>query len=400
MLKNIVVSIGTLLLILMLAAAAYALSLTNFQAANLVLGQPNFTSGNLSVTAAGIGHPFGVAVDPTTGKVFVADSSNSRVLRFAGGTALVNGAAAEAVLGQPNFTSNNLATTRNGMNFPTGVFVDTAGRLWVVEFGNNRVLRFDNAASKSNGANADGVLGQPNFTSSTPVTSQSGVNLPQSAFVDAAGRLWVADYGNNRVLRFDNAASKANGANADGVLGHPNFTSSTSVTSQSTIVLPTGLFVDAAGRLWVANSFSNRVLRFDNAASKANGANADGVLGQSNFTSSGSATTQNRMNGPFGVSGDSEGRLWVAEQSNNRVLWFDNAAAKANGANSDGVLGQPNFTSSTANNGGRSAQSLNQPRLLFYDPAADVLWVAESENHRVLRYGQQLFLFLPTILKN
>ena len=71
------------------------------------------------------------------------------------------------------------------------------------------------------------------------------------------------------------------------------------------------------------------------------------------------------------------------------------------GANADGVLGQPNFTSSTANNGGRSAQSLNLPQFPFYDPAVGgVLWVAESGNNRVLRYGDRIFQFLPIILKN
>jgi hypothetical protein len=107
------------------------------------------------------------------------------------------------------------------------------------------------------------------------------------------------------------------------------------------------------------------------------------------------------MNFPLGVSGDANGRLWVADTFNSRVLWFDNAAAKANGGNADGVLGQPNFTSFTANNGGLSAQSLNEPYLLFYDPSiGGVLWVADGGNNRVLRYGNRIFQFLPFILKN
>jgi DNA-binding beta-propeller fold protein YncE len=47
------------------------------------------------------------------------------------------------VLGQPDFTSRTQATTASGMNLPTGVAVDSAGYLWVVDYFNNRVLRFD-----------------------------------------------------------------------------------------------------------------------------------------------------------------------------------------------------------------------------------------------------------------
>src|SRR5215217_3815641 len=75
---------------LLSSAAAF----TNGQAASLVLGQPDFTSMDPNTTASGMDRPWGVAVDPTSGAVFVTDRGNSRVLRFASGTALVSGAAA------------------------------------------------------------------------------------------------------------------------------------------------------------------------------------------------------------------------------------------------------------------------------------------------------------------
>ena len=113
------------------------------------------------------------------------------------------------------------------MAYPYGVFVDAQGRLWVADTGNYRVLRFDSATFKANGAPADAVLGQPDFTHAAAATTQSGMFFPSGVFFDASGRLWVASQDNNRVLRFDGAASKSNGANADGVLGQPGFTSKT-----------------------------------------------------------------------------------------------------------------------------------------------------------------------------
>lgn len=379
-----------------IAAPAFAISITNGMAATLVLGQPNFTSLAGVTTQTGMNSPNGAAVDPTTGKVFVAETANNRILRFASVCSLVNGAPAEAVLGQSNFTSSTAATAQNRMSSPVGPFVDSGGRLWVADVSNGRVLRFDNAASKANGANADGVLGQPNFTSSTSATTQSGMNYPLGVFVDSGGRMWVADSGNSRILRFDNAAAKTNGAGADGVLGQANFTSSTGAVTQVGMNSPTAVFVDSAGRMWVADQLAHRVLRFDNAASKANGAGADGVLGQPNYTNSTGATTQSGMKYPVGVSGDVAGRLYVAEDGNNRVLVFNNAPTKSNGSNADNVLGQASFTSGGS---ATTATTLNGPSGLFYDRAADVLWVGDAINNRVLRYGIPACALVPIIMQ-
>jgi sugar lactone lactonase YvrE len=212
----------------------------------------------------------------------------------------------------------------------------------------------------------------------------------------------VADTNNHRVLRFDSGSG-----NASGVLGQGNFTDNASATTQNGMFNPQSVFVDAAGRLWVADTANHRVLRFDGAAAKANGANADGVLGQPNLTSGGAGMDQKGMVQPRGVAGDAAGRLYVADTNNNRVLWFDNAGVKADadGAYADGVLGQPGFNSIDPNNpsiGGLSERSLAGPMGLFWmgDPASGgVLWVTDSGNHRVLRYGNPLFVFLPLVVR-
>jgi hypothetical protein len=136
--------------------------------------------------------------------------------------------------------------------------VDAAGRLWVADTLNNRVLRFDDAAAKPNGAPADGVLGQPDFVSRDAATG-SGLNAPFGVEADSAGRVWVADHSNNRVLRFD-------GAVADIVLGQPDFSSGNATTSATGMLFPRATAVDSAG-LWVADG--PRVLRFERAAAHA-----------------------------------------------------------------------------------------------------------------------------------
>jgi hypothetical protein len=94
------------------------------------------------------------------------------------------------------------------------VFGDGSGGLYVVEEGNHRILYFANAASLPNGANATNVLGQADFISNlapAPPTASS-FNFPNSMFIDnSANQIWVADAGNNRVLRFDMNAGPLTG---------------------------------------------------------------------------------------------------------------------------------------------------------------------------------------------
>jgi sugar lactone lactonase YvrE len=380
-----------LVTVLMLAIAVPAVAYfvpSTYQPATLVLGQPNFTSSSAVTTQTGMFSPANVAIDPTTQKVFVADTQNNRVLRFASVYALANGAPAEVVLGQPAFNTNAPATTQSGLQDPEGVSVDAAGRLWVADTFNHRVLRFDNASAIGSGANANAVLGQSDFISGSQGIAQNRMHSPVSLFADAGGRLWVVDTSNSRILRFDNAVGKGNGANADGVLGQPDFTSNSSSTTQSSMAYPYGAAVDAAGRLWVADMVNNRVLRFNNAASLGNGANASGVLGQPDFTTDVNHTTQNGMFEPFGVAADPSGNVYVADTFNSRILVYPAAAGLSNGANATYVLGQPDFTSNTPNNPSISAATLNDPFGAFYDPVTKGLWVADQYNHRVLMYGQ------------
>lgn len=319
--------------------------LVNNMPASGVLGQMNFTSNQSGLNQSSLNSPSGVAVDPTTGKLFVVDRYNNRVLRWSSVSKMENGSAAEAVFGQTNFVTNSSGLSASKFNDPLRVFVDSAGNLWVSDYLNNRVLKFNNASSKANGASADAVFGQPNFTTNSSGTSENKMRGPVGVFVDGKGRLWVADRLNHRVLRFDNASTKPTGANADGVLGQPDFVTGTSGLSADRMNRPMGVYVDAMDNLWVCEDDNNRVIRFDSVSYKSNGASADGVLGQPNFTSNIKSRSRNGVSNIRGVFGDKAGRLYIVDEDNHRILVFNNAASQPNGAYADYVLGQPDFGS-------------------------------------------------------
>lgn len=250
-------------------------------APNIVLGQANFTAGAATLARNGLAGPVGVWIQ--NGKLFVADTSNSRVLIW-NSIPTQNAQPADVVLGEPDFTTRPsgtpTSTAANKLYFPTSVTSDGT-RLFVADTGDNRVLIW-NSIPTSNGQPADIVLGQPNMTSMDANNSAvcgggplcaASLNFPQFALA-ADNRLFVSDTGDNRVLVF-NTIPTSTAAAADVVLGQPNFTSdvntSQTITITSTVIdntgavdtvpSPGGLAWDGTN-LYVADPSNRRVLLF------------------------------------------------------------------------------------------------------------------------------------------
>ena len=366
--------------------AAFGKAIPKNAKASLVLGQVDFISNlaPMPPNAASLSNPSSVIVDPVTLKVFVAEEGNDRVLRYASAAALANGAQAEAVFGQELFNTQTTAVTSNQFGGdPESIFLDTKGRLWVPDHSGNRVLRFDCASFCDSSPSASRVYGQPDFATSTAATTSSGMTGPYGVCVDSADRLWVADSGNNRVLRFDSITTKPSGGAADGVLGQANFTTGTAGSGNNGMDFPTGVTTSAGGSLYVTCSYAHRVMRFDNASGLGANAPASAVLGQPDFATVTAGTTAVTMRYPRGAWITPDDSLWVVDTLNNRVLRFNNASTKLSGAAADGVLGQANFTSGSSD--------ITQRGMFYpgYRPFVDTtgsLWIADSVNNRVLRF--------------
>ena len=357
---------------------------TDNQSAISVLGQANFTSAVAAAGPSSLFQPSAVAFDPNSAKLFVADCANSRILRFASAQAVASGGAAEAAFGQADLNGASGGASQSKIGCAGEMAVDSAGHLWVADTNNSRVLRWDNATTIASGQLANAVLGQPDFTTTNSGTTQVKMNVPEGLFFDGAGRLWVADTGNNRVLRFDNAAGKLNGGAADAVLGQADFVSNSTAMSQTRLTAPNSITGNSAGSIWISDSGNNRVLRFDVAASKTNGGNADGILGSTSYNSQTSVgTTQTSFDSPTGVTIDPLGRLYVADGANDRVLIFNGASSIADGSGASNVLGQPTFTDPTAR---LSQKGFDMPFTPAWDDSTQSLWVGDLANNRVMRF--------------
>lgn len=398
------------------------------QAARLVIGQPSFTEAGYGASDTLLGSPSGIAY--ANGMLFVADSNrygaspiNNRVVIFKdvstypsptdiptipGATCSVCRGQASVVLGQPDFISTAYSLSQRGMRQPDAVATD--GKiLAVADTDNNRVLIW-NSIPTFNGQPADVVVGQADFThgaTSIPPTAKS-LRGPQGVWI-FNGKLYIADTQDHRILIY-NKIPTTNGAAADVVLGQPNFTAfiqtdlaiaDQTATSQN-LLNPVSVTTDGQ-RLYVSDLGHNRIVIWNSIPTTNNQA-ADVVIGQKDFVSaiendntnlcasngtdsSGNATYPGRcgktLSFPRFALSDGT-RLFVADGGNDRVLIY-NQIPTSNTPQADLVLGQPDeFTLDTYFNPD-GANAFQTPTALAYDGTN--LYVSDTFNRRVVVYS-------------
>lgn len=367
---------------------------------------PNWVEGREFNTPAGIA--LDTSVSPPI--LYVADSGNNRVLGFRYNTQLVAGSVADIVIGQVDFFSNQAQNPasggrQTGLNNPTGLAVDSAGNLYVADSGNNRILRFPQPFSAANSFQFPSmVIGQKSYSTSTAnlngigastlAISTSGLGRTGIA-IDPSGNLWVADSGNNRVLRFPAAVLSA-GASfpaADTVLGQANFTTSTgpsvSVASRSTLTglaSPNGIAFDSAGNLYVTDHLYRLVLY---KAPLVTGQAGYQVVGVDPNTTNVTTPTQLALNSPTGVF-VAGGTPVIADTSNNRALVFPLISQwplPGISPTASAVIGQPSYTVNQANQGNVDASSSTLSGPVDIAASSTEVYVVDQGNNRVLVYS-------------
>ena len=284
--------------------------------ADVVIGKPDFSETTPGeVVPFKVFHPGGVAVDHSVdpGRAYVWDAGNSRILGIdlakcyesespcsadivLGQTSLYDHSACNGDSGVQNFPYQPLASANTLCGTPgvsqspgehptfINMTVDNAGNLYVPDSYNHRVLFYERPFETD--AVADAVWGQQDFNSN--ICNQGDFNSPTAETLcfhssdtnkrepamggwpangvqlDSAGNLWVADTANHRVLRFPVDPDTGLARNtADLVLGQPDFHHNRKGSDLWSMFTPGALLFDSNGRLFVADAYNNRVLVFD-----------------------------------------------------------------------------------------------------------------------------------------
>ena len=385
---------------------------TNGQAADIVLGQADFVTNTLqSPSDSTFDFPYGLTISGT--KLFVVDGNNHRVLIW-NTIPTTNGQAANVVVGQSDFTSNTAGDVNTPSDVATdGTKLIIAGNqmsptIWNtipttngvapdLNMGNDPTLSYQwngvNALAIVSGKliivgdNGSGTYIWNSIPTSTPTYadheigthtagSPSALNMDGGEWVSSDGtRLFISD--SSRLLIW-NTIPTNNSTGANIVLGQPDMTTNRynfRVTSAQSFATPSDV-VFAGSKLIMSDVDNNRILIWNSTPTTTNQA-ADIVLGQPNMTSYSSGTSSTTLNGPWTVSTDGT-RLMTADSGNSRVLIW-NTIPTSSTTPADVVLGQPDMNS---NGTGTTSTTLSYPGDVFTN--GTIVAVADGNNHRVL----------------
>jgi sugar lactone lactonase YvrE len=239
--------------------------------------------------------PGGVAVD-AAGNVYVADTGNHTIRKVTAAGAVTTFAGAAGV---PGSTDGPGSAAR--FAGPSGIAVDRSGNLYVADRDNHTIRKITSSGVVTTLAGKAGQLGTADGTGSAAAFYD-----PSGVAVDSAGNVYVADTDNYTIRKVTAGGTVTTLAGSPSQLGSADGTG-----SAASFDSPSGVAVDGAGTVYVADYYSRAVRVVTAAGVVTTLAGAADSPGSTDGT--GSAA---QFSGPDAVAIDSAGNLYVADQYN------------------------------------------------------------------------------------
>lgn len=321
-------------------------------------GQEGFTGTGVPALSP-LGDPTGVTVHPD-GRILIAEASNDRVRALVNLQTLVNFAGD----GVGTFGGDGGAARKAQFSAVHGVNVDALGNILIADYGNYRIRKVDVATGK---VTTLAGTGSPDFSGDGGPATSAGLSV-SDIVVDALGNVIFSDTMNNRVRRID-ALGTITTIVGTGVAG---FAGDGGDATDAQIDAPTGVALDGAGNLYVADFLNDRIRRVDKATGKISTVAGNGGTG---FDGDGKAATSASLNNPTDVAFLANGDMLIADFRNHRVRLVSGgqistyAGTGTSGDNSDGPLAP-------------SQTQLSFPSDVQVDASGNV-FVADSGNDKI-----------------
>jgi hypothetical protein len=319
-------------------------------------------------TAAMLTHPESVAVD-SAGDVFFADSGNDRVREVVKATGNVMTVAGDGSFGPGG---DGGPATAASLTTPWGVAVDAAGDIFIADTGNNRVREVVKSTGNIITVAGNGIDG---YSGDGGAATAASLDNPESVAADAAGDLFIADSYNNRIRE----VVKATG-DIITVAGNGSFNGWSAPdgddgpATAAFLGYPEGVTVDSAGNLFIADTQNNRIREVFKATGYIVTVAGNGGGGLSNG-GYGTATAT-CLESPSSVAVDSAGNLFTANDWN---LVYE--IVKANGMMQP-VAGASYRGGPLGDGGPASAANFADPQGVALDGAGNLI-IADTDDNRV-----------------
>ena len=312
----------------------------------------------------------------SNGDVYFVSSSRSQVLRVtpSGQLYVVAGA------GTASFWGDGAAAQSAALNTPTGIAFDASGNLFIADSGNHVIRRVDALSGI-----ITTIAGTPVSSGNTGdggAALSAKLSSPGAVAVDSRGRVFVSDSGNNRVRMLTPSGGNYTISHYAGLAaGTAGTGCEDCAAATAALSVPLGLGLDGSGNLFIADSANHLIRRVDAVSLCVTTVAGIAPGGNPGYSGGGIRATQSKLNSPADVVVDGQGNLYIADQANHliRYVSFSNAnpvqrlmtdfagVAQSGGYNGDGAA---------------ATQKLQSPAGVGLDWSGRVL-VADKSNYRI-----------------
>jgi len=317
-------------------------------------GANGYSGDGGAATNASFWHATGVAVD-SCGNLFIADFYNYRI-REVGTNGIITTVAGNGTQG---FSGDGGAATNAELNYPSDVAVDSFGNLFIGDAANNRVRRVDTNGIITTVAG----IGTAGYSGDGGAATNAQLSSPGRVAWDGAGNLFIAD-GNGQRIRKVGTNGIITTVAGNGTAG---YSGDGGAATNAELNAPSGLAADRGGNLFISDNLNYRVRKVD-----TNGiiTTVAGNGSYASYSGDGGAATNAVVNGPSGLALDSAGNLFIADYFNNLVRRVgDLPILNLNNISTNNLGG---YTVVVGNSGGSITSAvavLNMPPYIVSPPA-------------------------------
>ncbi|HWC98638.1 MAG TPA: IPT/TIG domain-containing protein [Candidatus Sulfopaludibacter sp.] len=286
--------------------------------------------------------------------------------------------------GATTYAGDGGPATKASFFSPSALAADNAGNVYIADSQNNRVRKVDSSGTITTVA-GNGSLGLAG--DGGPAKSAS-LWLPSGLALDSAGNLYIADTTNGRIRKVDTSGTIR--TVAGGAL-LPGFSGDGGAATSAGLFLPGGVAVDGAGNLYIADIGNNRVRKV-NAAGIISTVAGNGNRGFSGDGGSGTAAMLNFSGAHAGLGVDGAGNLYLPDIANNRVRKVDGSGVITTVAG-NGIAGF------SGDSGPATSAGLSSPNDVAVDSSGN-LYIGDGKNNRVRKVTLPAASATPSIATN
>lgn len=306
-----------------------------------------------------VGNPYAVGMD-AAGNLYFADTTDCRIQRVDTHTGIITTVAGNGSVKSGGY--GGLATSV-GIGYPYGLAADAAGNLYISDF-----LTIQKVDALTGVITVFAGNGDTGFSGDGGLAINATLDGPENLATDAAGNLYFVDGGNGRIRKVDAATGIITTVAGDGVIG---YSGDGGPATSAALHFPNGLALDAAGNLYISDSWNYRIRRVDAATRVINTVVGDGTQG---YSGDGGPATSAEIYYPAGMTFDHAGNLYIVDEY--RIRMIDASTGIITTIGGDGTYGY-------SGDGGLAVDAeLAGPLGVTLDLAGN-LYIADTYNNRI-----------------